>query len=176
MFLCASYLPSGFAGSRKPKINEQLISNDKKDSIKRIRRIRKMEESLWRNISKYFLHGILFSVLYLAMLFAWAFLFGLLIVVGAFIGFIIGFIVLFFILGGLNSILASIIWSISTRTAWTSLLGHGFILFIALIIAHIPAIVINLVVPDLTTTIVLFIVNAFIDGFIAKNVAGLWED
>jgi len=160
----------------KPKINEQLISNDKKDSIKRIRRIRKMEESLWRNISKYFLHGILFSVLYLAMLFVWAFLFGLLIVVGAFIGFIIGFIVLFFILGGLNSILASIIWSISTRTAWTSLLGHGFILFIALIIAHIPAIVINLVVPDLTTTIVLFIVNAFIDGFIAKNVAGMWKD
>lgn len=141
-----------------------------------------MEEPLWRNVSKYFLHGILFSVIYLALAFVWVFIiFGLLVVVGASIGFIFGFIqllhacmltiVFLFISGGLNSILTVRIWGITTKTDWMSLLGHGFVLFIALIIAHIPAIVINLVAPDLTTMIVLFIVYAFIDGFVAKNVA-----
>jgi len=135
-----------------------------------------MEESLWRNVSKYFLHGILFSIIFLVLALVWVFVFALLVVVGLFIGFIIGFIVLFFILGGLNSFLTDIIWAITTKTAWTSLLGHGFVLFIALSIAHIPAIAVNLVVPDLTTAIVLFIVNAFIDGFVAKNVASWWQD
>ena len=135
-----------------------------------------MEESLWRNVSKYFLHGILFSIIFLVLALVWVFIFALLVVVGLFIGFIIGFIVLFFILGGLNSILTVRIWSIPIKTEWMILLGHGFVLFIALIIAHIPATVINLVVPDLTTTIVLFIVYAFIDGFVAKNVASWWKE
>jgi hypothetical protein len=135
-----------------------------------------MEESLWRNVSKYFLHGILFSVVFLVLALVWAFIFGLLVVVGAFIGFIIGFIVLLFILSGLNSILTVQIWGIPTKTAWMSLLGHGFVLLIALVIVHIPAIAINLVVPDLATTIVSFIVYAFIDGFVAKNVASWWKE
>jgi hypothetical protein len=35
--------------------------------------------------------------------------------------------------------------------------------------------VIEFIVPGLVTTIVLFIFNAFIDGFVAKNVAGWWK-
>jgi hypothetical protein len=134
-----------------------------------------MEGSLWRNVSKYFLHGILFSIIFLVLALVWAFVFGLLVVVGSFIGFIIGVIVLFFILGGLNSFLTDVIWAASTKTAWTSLLGHGFALFIILIVAHIPATVVNLVVPGLATTVLLFVVNAFIDGFVAKNVASWWQ-
>lgn len=134
-----------------------------------------MEESWRRNTLKYFLHGILFSIIMLVLAFVWTLIFVLLIAVGLFIGLIIGVIVLFLILGGLNSFLADLIWDISTKTEWMSLLGHGFILFITLIIAHIPAMIINLIAPGLATTIVLFIVNTFFDGFVAKNVAGWWE-
>jgi len=138
-----------------------------------MRRVRKMEESSSRNVSKYFLHGILFSIIYLALVFVWV---NVLLVAEGLVGFIIAFIALFFILGGLNSFLTEVIWSISTKTGWKSLLGHGFVLFIALIIAHIPSMVINLAVSGLATVTVLFIVNGFIDGFVAKNVARWWED
>jgi hypothetical protein len=117
-----------------------------------------------------------FSVLMIFLIFLWAFILVFLVVAGAFIGLIIGFVVLFLILGGLNSILSESIWSISTRTGWMSLLGHGIVLFIALIIAHIPGIIVNLTDPSLPITIILFVAGAFVDGFVAKNVASLWEE
>jgi len=128
-----------------------------------------------KTIPKYFIHGFAFSIIFIVLVFIWALIFALLIVIGSFIGFILGFIVLFFFLGGLNSFLTDLIWSIPIKTAWKSLLGHGFLLFILLIIVHIPAVVIEFIVPGLVTTIVLFIFNAFIDGFVAKNVAGWWK-
>lgn len=112
----------------------------------------------------------------LALVFLWVFVYVFLIAIGAFIGLIMGFIVLLFILSGLNSFLTESIWSISVRQEWQSLLGHGALLLVALIIAHIPSIVIHLIAPSLATTIVLFIVEAFIDGFVAKNVASWWEE
>lgn len=134
------------------------------------------EESWWWSPLKYFLHGILFSVIFFVLAFFWALIFAVLVVLGLFIGFIIGFVVLFFIIGGLNSFLTDILWDISIKTEWKSLLGHGFVMFILLIIVGIPAVVINFVVPSVATTILLFFIYAFIDGFVAKNVAGWWEE
>ncbi len=134
------------------------------------------ERSNWKVLAKYFVHGLAFSVIMIFLVFFWVILLAFLVVVGAFIGLIIGFTVFLFILGGLNSFLTENIWSISTSTGWMSLLGHGFVLFIALIISHIPSIVIDFTVPSLPTTIVLFIAGAFIDGFVAKNVAGFWKE
>ena len=134
------------------------------------------EEGYPRRVTKYFIHGIAYSVIMVVLVFVWVFATVLLVAVGWLIGLIIGFILLFIILGGLNCFLSEAIWSISTRTAWTSLLAHGLALFVALIIAHVPAFLIDLTVPSLATTIVLFIVYAFVDGFIAKNVAKAWKE
>jgi hypothetical protein len=134
------------------------------------------EEGYPRRVAKYFIHGIAYSVIMAVLVFVWVFVSVLLVVVGSLIGLIIGFILLFIVLGGLNCFLTVTIWSISTKTAWTSLLGHGLALLIALIIVHIPAFLINLTVPSLATTIVLFIVYAFVDGFVAKNVAKVWKE
>ena len=131
--------------------------------------------SVLKTITKYFIHGFAFSVIFIAFAFIWAVIFALLLVIGSFIGFILGFVVLFFFLGGLNSFLTDLIWSIPIKTAWKSLLGHGFLLFILLIIVHIPAVVIEFIVPGLATILALFIFNAFIDGLVAKNVAGWWK-
>jgi hypothetical protein len=117
---------------------------------------------------KYFLHGILFSGIFLAMAFIWAIIFVVLIAFGSFIGLILGFIVFFFIISGINVFLADLIWSIPVKSDWKSLLVHGFVLFILLIIVSIPSLVVNLIVPSLITTIILFIIYCFIDGFVAK--------
>ena len=136
-----------------------------------------MEKEPWRkSLLRYFLHGLAFSIIFLVLEFVWAIIFAILIEVGLIIGFIIGLILLFLIIGGLNSFLTDLIWSIPIKTGWKSLLGHGFILFIALILVHIPAIAVDFIVPNLATTIVLFIIYALIDGFVAKNVAAHWEE
>jgi len=134
------------------------------------------KEPWWKSLVKYFLHGLAFSVIFLLLAFVWAFILAILVVTGLVIGLIIGLILLLFIIGGLNSFLTGFIWSIPIKTGWKSLLGHGFVLFIALIIVHVPAIIMSSIVPNLATTIVLFIVYALIDGFVAKNVATYWEE
>jgi hypothetical protein len=96
------------------------------------------EEETWKTLIKYFFHGILFSGLFLVLGIIWAVILAVLIVIGLFIGFIIGIIVLFFIIGGLNVLLTGSIWNISVKSDWKSLLAHGFVLFIALLIANIP--------------------------------------
>jgi len=133
------------------------------------------QEHWWQNPLKYFLHGILFSVLLFVLVFAWAAIFAGLILIGAFIGLIIGVILLFLIMGAINSFLTDFIWSLSIKIGWKDLLGHGFVLFIALIFANIPYLIINLLVSSLAVIIVLFIGYAFIDGFVAKKVAGYWS-
>jgi len=134
------------------------------------------EEPWWKNLLKYFLHGLAFSVIMFLLSFVWAVILVILVVTGLLIGLIIGFIVLFFIMGGLNSFLTDLIWSIPIKTKWTSLLGHGFVLFIVLIIVGIPSIIISFVAPNLAIAIVLFIAYAFIDGFVAKSVATAWRE
>lgn len=126
-------------------------------------------------LSKYFLHGILFSVIFLVLSFVWIAIFVGLVFIGLFIGFIIGLLVLFLIIGGLNVFLAWFIWGVSAASDWLSLLIHGFILSLALFVASIPQIFINIIGVNPTITIALFITYCFINGYIAKNVAGYWE-
>lgn len=134
------------------------------------------EEPPWKTALKYFLHGILFSILLLVLGIFWLVIFAVLVAFGFIIGFIIGFFVLFLIVGGLNSFLTDMIWSIPVKTRWISLLGHGLLLFIVLIIVSIPQLIINIVAPNLAVQIVLFVVYAFVDGFVAKRIGGIWEE
>jgi hypothetical protein len=125
---------------------------------------------------KYFLHGILFSGIFLVMGFVWAFVFVVLVVAGLLVGFILGLILLFFIIGWINVSLAGLIWDMWIQSDWKSLLVHGFLLFVLLIIAGIPSIIVNLIVPSLAITLVFFIINCLIDGFVAKNLAEWFEE
>ena len=92
--------------------------------------------------------------------------------IGLFIGLIIGLLVLFLIIGGLNAALTDFVWQIPIKSDWKSLLVHGFVLFIVLLIASVP----SLIIPSPATMIVIFIIYGVIDGFIAKNIAGYWEE
>jgi hypothetical protein len=105
-----------------------------------------------------------------------AFILVVLVVIGFIIGLIIGIAVFFLIMGGLNAVLTDLIWGVSIKTNWTSLLAHGFVLFIALLIVAVPSLIVNFVVPSLATSIAIFLIYCFIDGFIAKSVAGYWQE
>jgi hypothetical protein len=128
------------------------------------------------DLLRYFGHEFAFSLLLLALGLMWAMLLVFLVVIGLFLGLIIGIILLLLILGGLNSFLALTVWSINVKSDWKNLLIHGLVLFILLIIVHIPSLIITYGVPGLMTTIALFIFNAFIDCYVAKHVALWWEE
>jgi hypothetical protein len=134
------------------------------------------EQDLGRSLWKYFGQGILFSLILTGFAIVWAVVLVALLVVGFIIGLIIGFVILLFMLGWLNAGLTSWIWDIPIRTDWKSLLAHGLVLLIALIVVGIPAIIVNYVVPSVVTTVVMFVVYCFIDGFVAKKVAEYYQE
>jgi len=105
----------------------------------------------------------------------WAIVLVVLLMVGFIIGLIIGFVILLFIMSWLNAGLTSWIWDIPMRTDWKSLLAHGLVLLIALIVVEIPAIIVNYAVPSVVTMVVMFVIYCFIDGFVAKKVAEYYQ-
>jgi len=127
-------------------------------------------------LTKYFLHGLIFSLLLLALEIVWAFLFVFLVLIGYIVGLILGFIVLFFIIGGLNAVLTQSIWDTYIRQNWKSLLGHGIVLFIALIIAAIPSLLVRYAYSSLIAEVFVFFVYCFVDGYIAKHVGFAFEE
>jgi len=134
------------------------------------------KEPIWKTALKYFLHGISFSILLLILGIFWVVIFAILLAIGYIIGFIIGLLVLFIFVGGLNSFLTDMIWSIPIKTQWKGLLAHGVVLFIVLVIAGIPQLIVNLVASNLPVQVGLFIIYAFIDGFVAKKIGEQWEE
>jgi hypothetical protein len=138
------------------------------------------EDTLWRTALKFFFHGIIFSIIFIFLTIFWAFVLAFLVAFGFIIGFIIAFVVLFFLMGGINVYLAERIWDVSIQEDWKSLFVHGFALFIALILVHIPAIILVSFVlyfaPNTAVTIALFVIYSFVDGFVAANVALGWEE
>jgi hypothetical protein len=159
------------------------------------------EYSRKNQLLRYFLHGISLGDIGLALQYVWIIWISLFIftmVLGPLV-WILVFFSLFFIIGGLNSFLTFVIWSVDVKTNLKSLLAQGSVLAIMLLIAHIPTLATHYLVPglattiaipllilinpllltigpDLATMIVLFIIYSFIDGFIARTVAGLWKE
>jgi len=134
------------------------------------------ESSRVRLLGRYFLHGILYSIISLGLVFVLAFVIVGLVVVGLWIGLIIGLVLLFLVIGGINVFLMNVLWNISVESNLLSLFFHGLLLGVAFLLVSIPVLIINMFVPSIATTIVLFIVYCFIDGYVAKNVATVWEE
>jgi len=129
-----------------------------------------------RDAAKYFVHGIAFSFLYLILAVAWAFILIILVGLGFIIGLIIGLGLLFLIVGGLNAFITSLLW-FRVKTGFWDLLLHGVVLFVILLIASVFIQTLpNLVLPGIATTVVTFLIAAFVDGLIAQKVARWWKE
>lgn len=129
----------------------------------------------FRDLVKYFIHGIAFSLLFLLIAIGWAFILVILVSLGFIIGLLIGLAVLFLFVGLLNSFLTRLLW-FEVEDGFWNLLFHGFVLFILLLIVDVFFVLIpNLAFPNIATNVVTFVIAAFLDGFIAKIVAARWR-
>lgn len=135
------------------------------------------EMEWWKNPVKYFAHGLLFLALFLLLNFVWAFIWAVLMMVGAFIGVVIGFLILLLIVGGLNSFLTDKLW-FPVITSWKTLLFHGFVLLVALVVADfmLSALYNRFLPSSIATRVFLFIITTVVNGYLAKNVARLCEE
>jgi hypothetical protein len=123
------------------------------------------------DVKKYFLHGLVFSILMFAIIIGWIFVLAFLIVIGSIIGLILGLVMLVFLIGWLNVKLTRIFWHFEAGSEWTELMLHGVALLLALLMVSIPQLLISWLIPSPITTILLFIVYCFVDGYVAKNLA-----
>jgi hypothetical protein len=133
------------------------------------------EESFFRYLlPRYFVHGLLFSMFGFIIGVMLIFVFAGLVLVGSFIGLIIGFLLLFLVVGAVNAFLMDKIWNIQVNENWGIMLVHGFALALVFLMVSIPSFIISLYARSLPTTIVLFIIYCFIDGYVAKAVGNYW--
>lgn len=129
----------------------------------------------WKDLAKYFIHGIAFSLFFLALAIAWVFVLMILVGLGFIIGLIIGLGLLFLIVGFLNSMITVNLW-FDVKMSFLDLFFHGLALFVILLIVNgISVALPSLAFPGMATTVVTFVISTFLDGFVAKNVAGWWK-
>jgi hypothetical protein len=129
----------------------------------------------WKDLAKYFIHGIAFSILFLILGIVWVFVFAFLTIIGSIIGFIIGVGLLFLIVGFLNSTITFYLW-FEVKTSFWDFFFHGLALFMILLVVNgIFVSVPSLVFPGIATTVATLILATFLNGFVGKKVAGLWE-
>lgn len=129
-----------------------------------------------RNLAKYFVHGIAFSILFTVLAIAWVFILVVLVALGFIIGLVIGLVVLVLIVGFLNSLITTYLW-FDVKQSFSNLLFHGIVLLLVLVVVN--GVVVALptwLFPGTITTVITFIIASFVDGFVAKKVAGWWRE
>jgi len=142
----------------------------------------KRAEILARNTIKnariamtYLIHGFAFSLLLFVFFLEWPVFAASLPGAVATIGQVVGFVALFFLVGFLNALIAGRLWFKVTYRLW-DLLFHGLVLFGILYVMNSVLIAWPYSSsPGIFTAVIVLIVAAFANGFLAKIVAGQWR-
>jgi len=129
----------------------------------------------WRTLARYFIHGMAFSFLFFVLSIAWVFAAISLVNIGALIGLVIGVVLLFLLVGFINSIITTNLW-FRVRSRFWDLLFHGIALSVVLLALNgITISLPNFASPGIATSIITFVIAAFLDGFAAVKLAGYWR-
>jgi len=129
-----------------------------------------------KTISKYFIHGLAFSILFLILGIVMVFILAILVSLGSIIGLIIGIGLLFLSMGALNGAITDLLW-FKVSESLLSALFHGIFLFVMLLIVDGVFIwVPRLTFPNLYVRIHTFIVGTLQNGLVGKTVGGFWKE
>ena len=83
----------------------------------------------WRDLPRYFVHGIAFSMLFFVLAIVWVFAFAVLSFIGAVIGLVIGIVLLFLLVGFANSVVTSVLWFKVKFGLWDQLYFFPILLY-----------------------------------------------
>lgn len=89
-----------------------------------------------RDLAKYFIHGVAFSLLFMVLSLAWAATFLVLLLLGSLIGLVIGIGLLMLVVGAVNTVITELLWFHIKHTFWAIFL-HGLALFVILLLIEV---------------------------------------
>ncbi|MFW9958970.1 MAG: hypothetical protein ACFFCT_12940 [Candidatus Odinarchaeota archaeon] len=141
----------------------------------------KREPKVENEIPRLLAHGFIYSILSLAISFIFMMMLVIFAIFGGFIGIIIALLVLAEMIGGVNIALADAVWQIKCRSGQVSLLGHGGLLFLFLLITGILGLPLafSLAMMGYSLYIISQLLYLFIfsliDGFVCRFVALQFE-
>ncbi len=132
--------------------------------------------SLKSSLARYFLQGLIVSGLFAVFMTPWVFAAFYLVFVNPFIviGSILSFLLLVLLLliaAGMNAVLTESVWHVYIELGWGYLLAQAVLLFVALLVADIPAYFMLRAFLSWPTVLLVSVAYFFIDGFVAKQVA-----
>lgn len=156
------------------KIRDVLDSFEKAKTQEQKTKVEE-KENVWKNLGKYFMHGIGFSIIFAILTIVWAAILVVLVIVGFIIGLIIGLGLLLLFIGFINSVLMSTIWNVSMKSNFLSILSHGLVLFIGLLIVGVIFIIPLFVDSSISTQILILIIGSIPRGFVAKKIGEMWK-
>jgi hypothetical protein len=133
------------------------------------------KENVWKTLGKYFVHGIGFSIIFTILTIVWAAILVVLVLVGFIIGLIIGLGLLLLFIGFINSVLMSMIWGVSMKTNFWSILSHGLVVFIGLLIVGFIFMIPLFVDSSISTQILIIVISSIPRGFVAKKIGEIWK-
>ena len=131
-------------------------------------------------IGRYLIHGFVFSILMVVADIVLAMILAMLVIFASFFGLIIWFALVFFTWGWVNGILCRWLWDFDVKQHWTSLIGHGFVLFLILLIVGLPVTALLQfltagISPGIYIPIRIALLSIF-DGIIGKAIGGMFEE
>ena len=136
------------------------------------------EPSIIVTIGKYWGHGFLYQ---LFNTFALIPLMAALLILTLFlsiIGLVLGLVLVFLVIGWVNKVLSGFIWKIDCRGGFMSLTGHGFAVFLALLLISFPMTFLGIFMwyNLILYYVIQYAIIPLVQGFIAKAVAKYFED
>jgi hypothetical protein len=161
-------------GTDESKV-EDVVDDFKKSESKANEPKFEENEETWRIVAKYFLHGVGFSAIFAVSVLAWAMGLIVLVSIGSLLGLVIGIILLILLVGLVNGAVAAKLW-FPVKSGFWDILEHGIVLFLVLLFVNGVLLIPRLVFPNTVIAVILFIIQAFMDGFVGKAVAEFWEE
>jgi len=126
------------------------------------------------NLALTLVHGVAYSVLGFLLGFLLTMLTVILALCGWVIGLLIALAVIVLAYGYLNTLINQFIWGEEMRTDLASMFLHGIILTVVLLVARVPALLLETVTDDLLVSIAVLIIYVPIYGYIARWVAQMF--
>jgi ABC-type dipeptide/oligopeptide/nickel transport system permease component len=152
-----------------------IKKSDPREIIKRAKTLVKNTVKNARIAMIYLIHGCVFSLLFFGFFLEWTVFVAFLPGEVAVIGQAVGLVALFFLMGFLNALITGRLWFKVTHRLW-DLLFHGLLLFGILYAVNIVFIAWPYESsPGIPTAVIALTVAAFVNGFLAKVVAGQWK-
>jgi hypothetical protein len=141
---------------------------------------RHTQYSVADRIGKYLIHGFVLSVLMLSADIVLAVMLPMLVIFASYLGLLIWFGLVMLAWGWINGILCGWLWRFRVNQHWTSLIGHGFVIYLVLLIVGLPiAALLQLALGDISQGIFIPIQLAslsIIDGIIGEAIGRRFKE